>query len=149
MAKNTQENLVAKDIEAICGKCGPVWHVITAVVNGKIEQVQFKQCYAYHRYRPVTKKEQTLKKDTKTAVARAVSASAPRKSPAPKQVKTLTPEIKPNDKEPQKYNIKNTYEIGDRVIHPVFGEGIVETIPETHKISVCFKTERKLLIQGK
>ena len=36
------DTAVAKDIEAVCSKCGESWHVIVAVSDGKIAQVQCK-----------------------------------------------------------------------------------------------------------
>ena len=60
---------VAKDIEAVCSKCGESWHVIVAVYDGKIEQVQCKSCGGYHKYKPIARDRMTLKRDTKSAVA--------------------------------------------------------------------------------
>ena len=31
---------VGADIEALCGKCGDTWHVVVALVNGKIAKVE-------------------------------------------------------------------------------------------------------------
>jgi hypothetical protein len=45
---------VGADIEALCAKCGDVWHVVVAKDNkGRIAKVQCKQCQGYHRYKPV------------------------------------------------------------------------------------------------
>jgi len=42
---------VGADVEALCSKCGDVWHVVVAKVGEKIAKVQCKQCGGYHRYR--------------------------------------------------------------------------------------------------
>src|SRR6202012_6152712 len=44
---------VGADIEALCSKCGDVWHVVVAKVGDKIAKVHCKQCNGDHRYRPV------------------------------------------------------------------------------------------------
>src|SRR5262245_44790057 len=42
---------VGADIEALCNKCGDVWHVIEAKVGEEIVRVQCKECGRQHRYR--------------------------------------------------------------------------------------------------
>src|SRR3954469_14903432 len=39
------------DVEALCSKCGDVWHVVVAKVGEQIVKVQCKQCGGYHRYK--------------------------------------------------------------------------------------------------
>ena len=68
-----------KDIEARCGKCGEVWHVVVAMVGDAIAKVQCKECHAYHKYRPIAGAT------TKAASARRKSASRSRKPAGPKK----------------------------------------------------------------
>ena len=42
---------VGADVEALCSKCGDVWHVVVAKVGEAIVKVQCKQCGGYHRYK--------------------------------------------------------------------------------------------------
>ena len=42
---------VGADVEALCSKCGDVWHVVVAKVGAQIVKVQCKQCGGYHRYK--------------------------------------------------------------------------------------------------
>src|SRR4026209_315429 len=42
---------VGADVEALCSKCGDVWHVVVAKVGEQIVKVQCKQCGGYHRYK--------------------------------------------------------------------------------------------------
>ena len=37
---------VGADVEALCGKCGDVWHVVVAKVGDRVAKVQCKQCSA-------------------------------------------------------------------------------------------------------
>jgi len=42
---------VGADVEALCSKCGDVWHVVVAKVGDKIVKVHCKQCGGDHRYK--------------------------------------------------------------------------------------------------
>src|SRR5215831_8256165 len=42
---------VGADVEALCSKCGDVWHVVVAKVGEAIVKVQCKQCGGYHRFK--------------------------------------------------------------------------------------------------
>jgi len=44
---------VGSDIEAICKKCGDVWHVVIALAARRIAKVECKECGARHGYRGV------------------------------------------------------------------------------------------------
>ena len=44
------------------------------------------------------------------------------------------------------YNIRDSYQRGDRVNHKTLGEGVVQNITGRGKISVMFGEEKKLLI---
>ena len=42
---------VGQDIEALCGRCGQVWHVVMAKMGDRIAKVVCKRCGGHHRYR--------------------------------------------------------------------------------------------------
>src|SRR6185436_15148175 len=42
---------VGQDIEAMCGRCGQVWHVVMAKMGDRIAKVVCKRCGGHHRYR--------------------------------------------------------------------------------------------------
>ncbi len=143
---------VAKDIEAVCSKCGESWHVIVAVYDGKIEQVQCKSCGGYHKYKPIARDRMTLKRDTKSAVAEGSIHAAPatpreKKAPTPK---VLVPLVEPNDRPIRKWSIhEKNFQLGDRIEHATFGLGVVDELPAPNKMFVTFQTERKQLVYGK
>jgi hypothetical protein len=62
---------VGADIEALCSKCGDVWHVVVAKVGEAVVKVQCKQCGGYHRYKS----------------PHAVAATGAKKAPRPRAVK--------------------------------------------------------------
>ncbi len=143
---------VGKDVEAVCRKCGEVWHVIVSVEDGKITKVQCKECMAYHRYKPpegeaavdarATKKKAAKKKTTKKTT---------RKKTAKKKSKVYDePMVEPDLSRPIRlYKITDTYTPGDRVEHPKFGQGVVEVVPGPGKMNVFFEDGRKVLAHSR
>ncbi|MCX4245597.1 hypothetical protein [Paraliomyxa miuraensis] len=150
---------VGKDVEAVCRKCGEVWHVIVAVEGGKITRVQCKECMAYHRYRPPEGEERVdaePKSRKKVAPARkaptrssSVSKSARK---APKKGKTALdePKVDPDLSRPIRlYKMTEAYEPGERVEHAKFGQGVVEDLPGPGKMTVFFEDGRRVLAHGR
>lgn len=134
---------VGADVEALCSKCGDVWHVVVAKVGESIVKVQCKQCGGYHRYRsphgapavkklPATNRPPKEPRPTKDPVERfekpAVAADLSR------AVKT--------------YRASEKFTVGDRIDHPAFGQGVIE-LAEPGKITVFFATGRRVLAQSK
>ncbi len=130
---------VAADIESICNKCGDVWHVVVAKDGDKIVKVQCKQCGGYHRYRrpkgskatKTTKRKRTTKKKEPT-------------------LRVDAPVVEPNmSRPPRAYAFRDTYEPGDRIEHPKFGDGVVELLAEPGKMQVFFPDGRRVLALAK
>jgi len=130
---------VGRDVEALCSKCGDVWHVVVAEVSGRIAKVQCKECGAYHRYRTRAGTEKAAPR------RRAAAGSRPTKAVVPDG-----PAIEADLSKPiRRYNIRDLFEVGERVDHPKFGIGIVEGTDAPGKITVCFPQGRKILAQAK
>ena len=133
---------VGADIQARCGKCGDVWHVIVAKVADGIAKVQCKECSAYHRYRPVAG---AAAQPRARAASSRKSASASRKKPEP-----VAEVVEPDLSKPVKtYSIRETFEVRERIDHPKFGVGVVESSPGPGKVSVMFPGGRRILAQAK
>lgn len=137
---------VGADIEAMCNKCGGArWHVIEAKVGEEIVRVLCKECGAQHRYKNPNKP---------TAPARRAStASGEAKPRAPRTEKVLerfpTPSVAADLSRPVRtYRASELFAPGDRVDHPTFGQGVVET-SEPGKVTIFFGTGRKVLVQAK
>jgi hypothetical protein len=138
---------VGKDLFAMCGKCDAEWHVIVAMDGGKVTKVQCKQCMGYHRYR-VPPGEVDV---NKTAAKRQIAGPKAKKNGrASAAAATNTSVMQANLKRPvQPYAMTTSYQPGDRIAHPKFGEGVVESCPSTSKMLVSFQTGRRILAQGK
>ena len=133
---------VGADVESLCSKCGDVWHVVVAKVGEQIVKVQCKQCGGYHRYRsphgaPAAKKLPATNRPPKEP--RATRRSSGSRSPR-------SPRISTRPSRP--YRASERFEVGERVDHPAFGQGVIE-ISEPGKITVFFATGRRVLAQAK
>ena len=127
---------VGADIEAMCSKCGDVWHVIVAKVGDDVVKVHCKECQAEHRYRtPPGKGEVKAKKVVK------------KRAPVARIDK---PTVDANlAVHPRKYSASEKFAIGERVEHPIFGQGVVEETPDPGKFTAFFATGRKVLVHDK
>ena len=69
-----------------------------------------------------------------------------------KQVKRPTalcvPNVAANPKPPRFYRATERFEVGDRVDHALFGQGVVEGV-NGGKMTVCFEDARRVLVQAK
>jgi hypothetical protein len=131
---------VGADVEALCSKCGDVWHVVVAKVGQQIVKVQCKQCSGYHRYKsphgaPVEKKLPS-------------SIRPPREPKAPVE-RFEKPSVAADLSKPTRaYRASELFEVGERIDHPSFGSGVIE-IAEPGKITVFFAGGRRVLVQAR
>jgi hypothetical protein len=138
---------VGADVEALCSKCGDVWHVVVAKVGQKIVKVQCKQCSGYHRYKsphgaPAEKKLPSNQRPAREAA----SPSRPSKAPVERFEK---PAVAADLSKPSRpYRASESFEVGERIDHPSFGQGVVE-IAEPGKVTVFFASGRRVLAQAK
>lgn len=130
------------DIEALCSKCGDVWHVVVAKVGEEIVRVLCKECGAQHRYKHPNKPPSSSR--------RASTTSAPRRTAPQKVVARFdTPAVAADlSKAVRTYKASERYVVGERVEHPTFGQGVVESL-EVGKMTVFFAVGRKVLVCGK
>jgi hypothetical protein len=133
---------VGADVEALCSKCGDVWHVVVAKVGEQIVKVQCKQCGGYHRYKsphgaPKEKRQPSM-----------FAPKPPREPKAPVE-RFEKPAVAADLTKPVRgYRASEKYVVGERVEHPNFGQGVVETA-EPGKITVFFASGRRVLVQSK
>jgi len=126
---------VGRDIGAICRKCGDVWHVVVAVVDARIAKVECKQCGGRHAYRAAAGEADAAPRRRTTAKART------RKSPTVVEADLSRPA--------RPYRASDRYEAGDRVLHPSFGEGVVQAIAGPTKVHVLFAGGPRTLVHAR
>jgi hypothetical protein len=126
---------VGGEVQAICRRCGTVWHVVIALAQGRIANVECGDCGARHRYRPAERASPTRRSATPTARKRRVAAE---------------PLVEADLSRPRRpFRPSDTYQVGDRVVHADFGEGIVQAVRGPRKVEVLFEVGAKTLVQGR
>jgi hypothetical protein len=136
---------VGADIEALCSKCGDVWHVVVAKVGDKVAKVQCKQCGGYHKY----KSPHAAAEAASSGGARTSTPRAPRATKDQPVARIDKPAVQADlAKPPRAYRPVDKYEVGERVDHPTFGQGVVEVI-DGQKATIFFATGRKVLLHDK
>jgi len=148
------ELVVGKDIASVCGKCGDVWHVIVALDGSKVTKVQCKMCGGYHRYKrspsDTTTPEPPRRKVEPKAANGRTNGRATAKKAARATAHRDAPQIEPNLNLPVRdYSMRETYQTGERIEHPKFGQGVVESFPTPDKMNVFFEDGRRTLAQGR
>ena len=133
------EGRVGSDVQARCGKCGEAWHVVIALAEAHIAQVQCGECGARHRYRPVG--GVTAGGNPRPKATRKNGTRAKRPGTAP----TVEADL---GRPARSFRPSDTYEVGERMVHPTFGEGVVQATRGTTKVEVLFPAGTKLLVQG-
>jgi hypothetical protein len=117
-----------------------MWHIVVALDGERIAQVQCGECGARHRYRP----------PGGSAAAGARRRSPARKSPSDARKCRAGPVVEADPSRPSRpFSPRDTYQVGDRLVHPTFGEGVVQTIQGATKVTVLFEAGTKLLVQGR
>ncbi len=138
---------VGADVESICRKCGDVWHVIVAMIEGDIAKVQCKQCNGLHKFREPgsegAAKTTTVKAKRKTPTAAEKKAAA---STKPKGHATIEPDL---SKPTKPYKFSDSFAAGERIDHKKFGTGVIEDILDGGKMEVFFPDGRRVLAFAK
>ena len=137
---------VGADIEALCSKCGDVWHVVVAKVGEQIVKVHCKQCGGDHRYKsphgaPKEKRMPSMFGEKPPRAAAAATKAPVERFEKPAVAADLTKPVRT-------YRASEKFMVGERVDHPSFGQGVVE-IAEPGKITVFFGSGRRVLVQSK
>ena len=134
---------VGQDIDALCGKCGQVWHVVMAKMGERIVKVVCKRCGGHHRYRT---EGDDVNETARPARARTVGTSRARAAtPAPV---LAAPPFDPS-KPARPYAPAAQYTAGERIAHPQFGVGVVAGSPGSGKIDVVFPSGARVLAVAK
>lgn len=125
---------VGADIEAECGRCGTTWHVVIAMVDGRIAQVECGECHRRHRLRsPDTARPRPHRRTGEAPAAKRLVPAAPLVAADPARP------VRP-------YDAGASYVPGDRVEHPAFGPGVVERVVGAHKVQIFFAGGSRVLV---
>jgi hypothetical protein len=135
---------VGEDIEALCGRCGQVWHVVMAKMGDRIAKVVCKRCGGNHRYRSEAdgEPEREARGRSSGSVRRPTRARSA--EPAVQSLPAFDP-----SKPPRPYAARDSYTQGERVAHASFGVGIVTGSPGAGKVDVAFPSGVRVLACAK
>jgi hypothetical protein len=128
---------VGADIQAYCGKCGTVWHVVVAMVGTRIAQVECKECGARHRVRGESAGE--ARPHRRTGETRATRVAKGGKALVAADM----------TRPPVRYSTSASFAPGQRVEHPSFGPGVVERVLGPGKVQIHFAEGSKVLAMGR
>lgn len=137
---------VGEDIEALCGKCGEVWHVVMAKMGERIAKVVCKRCGGHHLYRTAAgvAAASAASENGATTTSRRVSRARTPEPPPPAPLPAFDP-----SKPPRAYVPAEAYATGDRVSHPKFGTGVVTGSPGAGKVEIAFPSGRRVLASAR
>ncbi len=118
--------------------------MVVAVSDARIAQVECKQCGARHRYRPPDGDAEG------GAVARPRRATARTASARARGASSKKPVVEADLSRPSRpFRMSETYQVGDRVVHATFGEGVVQALTGARKVEVLFEAGPKTLVHGR
>ena len=121
-------------------------HTITSMVGGMPARVICRTCKSEHNYK--------MKKGVKEpgSAAAITRSSTPRAAREPKAEKVVPVElewskqINASNKAIRQYAANESFQAGDRISHPTFGEGVIQKLIFPNKIEVLFRMDMKTLI---
>ena len=132
-----------KDVLSYCNKCKLVLsHTIIAMKDhNTIGKVVCNTCKSTHSF-----------KDPSTATAKKVSKrtmSSTRETKSEQKLSHWQDMADHSPKEALPYSIKTKFVLGDKIEHPSFGLGFVESLLGPDKINILFKAGEKTLMHNK
>jgi hypothetical protein len=136
---------VGQDIEDICTRCGDTWHVVVAKIGERVVKVVCKLCGSQHNYRG----ENTGAAAAGSATSSSWGASRRRRTTKrTAEVEAPPPTFDPS-KPPRAYSPQASFAVGERIVHPNFGTGIVASTPGPGKVDVVFPAGARTLACAK
>jgi len=134
---------VGQDIEDICTRCGDTWHVVVAKVGERVIKVVCKLCGSQHNYRGESSSGSTAGSSSSWGASRR-RRTTKRAVVTPPPAPTFDP-----SKPPRAYSPQGTYAVGERIVHPSFGTGVVAGTPGPGKVDVVFPAGNRTLACAK
>ncbi len=159
---------VGGDVDAYCTKCRmDLSHRVIAMVKDDVKRVECLTCHGQHNYRrPASVKE--AEREAKARRTLSSSASSSTRSSASSRTSRASTASSAASKTSERsaraqwekaiagqpttafraYRISEKFAIGDLVRHSKFGDGVVVTIFDPHKVEVVFEDGSRTMAQG-
>ena len=137
---------VGKEILSNCSKCKLILaHIIVSMKSLTApDKVMCKTCKSTQSFKDPSAKKK------KTSVARVIKTA---RSAGRKSTETVgemwTKALNKATQEFKDYTIRGSFQMGDIINHPTFGQGIVEKLIDDNKIEVLFQDDFRTLMHKK
>jgi hypothetical protein len=136
---------VGGEVDGFCTRCEmTLAHTIIAMVDGRPVKVECNTCHGVHRFRGDLPRAASAR-----SPAQAGATTAKRVRERPVTVSFEEALRGKNLAMAQRYSPKSTYQLDQVIEHPTFGLGWVSGIRDATKVEVTFRSEVKVLVQGK
>lgn len=136
---------VGKEILSQCNKCKLILaHIIVTMKANNPDKVMCKTCKGTHAYKdPGAPK-------TKTSVDKIVKRAKSGGKKVTESVGELwNKAMSKSTNKPQDYSMKASFQLGDVIAHPTFGNGVVEKLIDNNKIEILFQDDYRTLMHKK
>ena len=121
-ANKTTSNAVSKEIICYCTRCKmDLGHTIMAMVGGMPARVMCRTCKSEHNY----KAKKGLKEPGTSTPREPRVAREPKEKVVPVELEWMQ-QMNASTKPLRVYAADEPFQAGDRVSHPIFGEGVVQ-----------------------
>jgi len=138
---------VGKEILSNCSKCKLILaHIIVTMKSvTEADKVQCKTCKSTQSFKDPSGKKK------KTSIAKVIkTAKAGSGKKSTESVSELwTKALNKTTASSKDYTIKGTFQTGDIINHPTFGQGVVEKLIDNNKIEVIFQDDYRTLMHQK
>ena len=129
---NNAHSRIGQEIEAYCGRCrmDRIHRVVAQDPDGRIRKIICGMCNSYRNHKQTqvsSSQPRTVRRSSSRAAAPPEDYGSPSRS----------------------YNMRENFEVGEVISHPMFGVGKVVTIRDNNKIEVKFRDGLKVLLQNK
>ena len=136
---------VGSYVDAVCGKCRDVTsHIVLAKIGAKPTRVECRTCHATHLFRDpagaATRGGAASRGGAKTAKKPAAAQAKPEEAWA-KAMRSATGPGVP-------YSTAQHFQVGQRVRHPTFGEGVVIRLASATVCEMVFAAGPRRLLMG-
>lgn len=129
---------VGSDCLSYCTSCRmDLNHVVVAMKGDRVAKVECRTCKKIHAYRIPKGQKAPAKKSTR-ATKKTVSVED--------EWSRLMEATK--DSPTKNYSTKSSFQQGDRLNHPKFGDGVVGKVIYPNKLEVVFKQDVKVLVHA-
>ncbi len=142
---------VGKELVSYCTRCKmDLGHTIVSMMGGMPARVICRTCKSEHNYKP----KKGVTEPGAVAPSRGspgTSARAPREKTVEKTVPVEVEwmkQLNASTKAIKGYAANEFFDVGDRISHPTFGEGIIQKQIFPNKIEVLFRADLKTLIHS-